>query len=56
MSESKKGISGLSLKRYLGAKYSERIYDIKSKIQAAMEHRDARYFLEGLQEVDVAFL
>lgn len=56
MSESKKGISGLALKRYLGAKWDERIYEMKAKIQAAMEHREARYFLEGLQEVDVAFL
>ncbi|MEB3244767.1 MAG: IS1595 family transposase [Vampirovibrionales bacterium] len=55
LSQSKKGISGLALQRFLGADYTDRIYRMKSKIQAAMLHRDAKYNLAGLNELDVAF-
>lgn len=55
MSQSKKSISGLALQRFLGMKNPVSIYLMKRKIQAAMEVRDSKYTLAGLNELDVAF-
>jgi transposase-like protein len=55
LSQSKKGISGLGLQRFLGLNHPVSIYLMKRKIQAAMVSRDETYKLAGLNELDVAF-
>ena len=51
----KKGVSALELQRQLGHKRYEPIWAMVHKIRAVMGHRDKKYMLDGMIELDDAF-
>ena len=56
MTMTKKGISALELQRQLGHKRYEPIWAMMHKIRATMGNRDSKYMLDGVIELDDAFL
>jgi hypothetical protein len=56
MTMTKKGISALELQRQLGHKRYEPIWAMMHKIRATMGKRDGKYMLNGIIELDDAFI
>ena len=55
MTMTKKGVSALEVQRQLGHKRYEPIWAMMHKIRAIMGHRDDKYDLDGVVELDDAF-
>jgi transposase-like protein len=56
MTSTKKGISALEMQRQLGMKRYEPVWSMMHKIRVAMGYRDETYKLNGVVEVDEAFV
>lgn len=56
MSQTKKGLSACELQRQLQHKRYESIWNLMHKIRMAMGNRDNRYKLDGMIEMDEAFV
>jgi len=54
MSQNKHGVSMLEAQRMLGIRSYKAVWSMSHKIRAAMRHRDSRYKLAGLIELDDA--
>ncbi len=56
MNMTKKGISAHEMKRQLGMKRYEPVWSLMHKIRSAMGQRDNKYILEGMVELDEAYI
>lgn len=55
ISQAKTGLSGLALKRHLGVSYPT-AWALQHKLMTAMAKREGRYMLDGIVQVDDAYL